>query len=70
MGFLLDNILQQSAAMWEMGKKPERLVCDSNSWDALVGELEPLIPAYPYTDRATIYGLEVEFSQEPNFEVR
>jgi hypothetical protein len=70
-GFLLDNILQQSAAMREMGKKPERLVCDSDSWDVLVDELVPLMPIYPLpSSKLKIYGLEVEICKEPNFEVR
>ncbi|HTG95717.1 MAG TPA: hypothetical protein VL866_24155 [Pyrinomonadaceae bacterium] len=69
--FLLNNIRQQIVVMQQIGKKPERLVCDTRSWDALVDELVPLLPMYPLTSgRPKIYGLEVEFSPEPNFEVK
>lgn len=71
MGFLLDNILRQQVAMREMNKKPERLICDLDSWDALVNELGPLLPMYPLPSaKPKIYGLEIEICKEPNFEVR
>ena len=71
MGFLLDNILQQAEVVRQTGKKPERLICDADSWDALVNEFVPSLPMYPMEfGKLKIYGLEIEFCPEPNFEVR
>lgn len=71
MGYLLDNILQQRAAMQAMNQTPTKLRCDADSWDALVNEIVPLLPLYPAPiyARPTVYGLEVEISVTPNFEV-
>lgn len=71
MRFLLDNIQQQIAVMRSMGKQPTKLVCDVDSWFALVDELGPLLPMYPVplVRPPKIFGLDVEASVTPNFEV-
>jgi len=71
--FLLSNIRQQMSVMQEMDKKPTKLVCDPDSFDVLFGELKPnlsLLYLREQAGRMTVYGLEIEFSREPNFEVR
>jgi hypothetical protein len=72
MGFLLDNILQQQTAMREMNKTPTRLLCDPVSFDVLMDELKPFLSLTYPTDPllpTRIYGLIVELSPTPNFEV-
>lgn len=72
MEFLLDNMRQQMAVMRSMNKTPTKLVCDSDSFDCLFSEIAPnLSMLYPCENNEPmkVYGLEVEISKEPNFEV-
>jgi len=72
MGFLLDNIRQQQIAMREMDKTPTKLLCDPASFDVLMDEVKPFLSlTYPTdpTEPTRIYGLTIEFSSTPNFEV-
>lgn len=67
---LLDNILAQREQMRAMGKTPTTLRVDSTTFDVLLKELAPFL-GYPLsTEREIrIYGLRVEISPEPDFEV-
>lgn len=69
MGFLLDNIVQQITTMRSMNKQPTKFICDTASFDALLDEL-PTLPTITDPSKPTkIYGLDVEISSVPNFEV-
>lgn len=74
MSFLLDNIRHQMAVMCSMGQQPTKLRCDIDSFDALMDEIIPMTPILvPVPDTPSgppkIFGLEIQFSNTPDFEV-
>lgn len=69
MDFLLNNIRQQIAVMHSMDKQPTKLVCDTDSFNALMDEVVLLMPVLIPAGPTKIYGLEIELSRTPNFEV-
>lgn len=70
MKFLLDNIRQQQTAIRQMNKTPTRLLCDPASFDVLMDEVGPsLTPMVDPASETRIFGLVIEFTDHPNFEV-
>lgn len=66
---LADNVLQQIEQVRMMNRKPTVFRCDSVSFDCLLDELRPNL-RFPSTDgELRIFGLSIEITQEPNFEV-
>ena len=69
--FLANNVLAQINEVRKMNRSPRTLRCDADSFDCLMREIEygsTLYPAPPLTE-LRIYGLSIEITPEPNFEV-
>lgn len=68
---LAENVLAQMTQIRMMNRKPKALRCDVNSFDCLIDEIGAGATIFPVAPAGNvrIYGLEVEITSEPNFEV-
>ena len=70
---LADNILAQMAQIRMMKREPVALRCDPITYDCLIDEIlkasSVIYPVVPPCGEMRVYGLQVEITVEPSFEV-